>query len=171
MKLPRTILNIGHYTLAAALACSLLGCGLLQEKPASEDDIEIVELTKKPLPPEKSEKLLKEVGSNWLYGQGVGETALNVGTSVIFPPYAIYYLGNMAISASGYEPLYVTNALPEEHKEAYDGAYGSVTGAPGKFAAAIAGEEYRTQAAAKESIKKVLKESPQGDADRLEEQK
>lgn len=142
-----------------ALGASLVisGCGVIREKPPEEGDHEIIELVKKPISPEKSGELLKQTGGNWFYGQGIGETAVNVGTSVVFPPYAIYYLGNMALSVAGYEPLYVTNALPEDSRDAVNGVYSGVTSAPGRLTAAVAGEEFRTKPAARARIKEVLK--------------
>jgi len=101
--------------------------------------------TSKPLPPEKAEELLDEVGTNWLYGQGMGATVLTVGTFLVFPPYGLYILGNSLISLAGYEPLYISNALPDEDKKSFDSIYDGVTSAPGQMAAAIAGEDFRSE--------------------------
>ena len=94
--------------------------------------------------------IAKEAGGNWLYGQGVGETAVAAGGIFVFPPYALYLLGNAALSYSGYEPLYVSNALPEDAKASWNQTYETVTSAPGKLNAAIAGEEFRSQDLIKE---------------------
>lgn len=142
---------------AGSALIGLSGCGVIREKPPAENDAEIMELVKKPISTEKSGELIKEAGGNWFYGQGLGETALNVGTSVVFPPYAIYYLGNMALSATGYEPLYVTNALPEEDREAVNNVYSGVTSAPGRLTAAVSGQEFRTEPVARDRIKEVLR--------------
>jgi hypothetical protein len=116
---------------------------------------------KKPLPPEQTEELLSTVGENWLFGQGFGETVLGVGLVVAFPPYAIYLLGNAAISYAGYEPLYITDALPEEPRQQWSTVYSSVTGVPGRISAALAGEEYRTKELARDEIKAALRAPPQ----------
>lgn len=108
-----------------------------------------------PIPPEKiNEKnageIAKEAGGNWLYGQGVGETAVAAGGIFVFPPYALYLLGNAALSYSGYEPLYVSDALPENAKASWNNAYENVTSGPGRLNAAIAGKEFRNQELIKE---------------------
>jgi len=117
----------------------------------------------KPLPPEKGQELLGEAGANWWYGQGLGETALNVGAVVAFPPYAIYLLGNAALSLSGYEPIEFSNALPEAPREQWRSVYEGVTESPGRVTAAIAGEEFRSKERAAARIKEVLREDEQTD--------
>ena len=119
--------------------------------------------TSNPLPPEKGKELLAEMGGNWLYGQGLGETTLNVGAIVLFPPYAIYLLGNAAISLSGHAPLHFSDALPGEVHDNYLSLYDNVTSAPGRVSAAVAGEEFRTNERANENLQKVLA-SIKGDA-------
>ena len=139
--------------LVGSLAISLLGCTL---KKKAEPDPALAAATGKPLPPEKSEEVLNQMGENFIYGQGVGETAMNVGGVILFPPYAIYLLGNAALSLSGYEPLSVSDALPEEEGKAYREAYDSVTSGPGRVAAAVAGKEFRTKEVIKEDYKRIL---------------
>ncbi len=136
----------------------LSGCGLIKKQQPSDEDLNaaVVRASKTPMPPEKTKELLNEVGSNWLFGQGVGETAVNIGTAVIFPPYLIYLLGNAALSISGYEPITVSKMLPDEAGKNWSATYDTVTSGPGKVAAAIAGEEFRTDELAKGRIKKVL---------------
>ncbi len=111
---------------------------------------------KRPLTPEESNELAGEVGGNWLYGQGFGEALVSIGGIVLFPPYAIYLLGNGAISLSGYEPLYVTNLLPEAPRDGYNQFYDTVTSGPGRLSASFARKEYRTQEVIKERYKKIL---------------
>lgn len=130
----------------------LSGCSLLKEKEPDP----ALDFMKRPLTPEENQELTSEVGSNWLYGQGFGETAVAVGGIVLFPPYALYVLGNGALSLSGYEPLYVTNLLPEKPREEYNNVYSGVTSGPGRLSAAIAGEEYRTTDVVRERYKKIL---------------
>ena len=102
-----------------------------------------------PLPQPKTEAeahaMLKSTGEDWLYGSGVGVTAANVGGTILFPPYGIYVLGNSLLSLSGYEEIRITDALPEEERKSWDEIYTSVTSAPGKVAAAMAGSEFRSE--------------------------
>ncbi len=147
------------------LLSSLLSCGVIQEKTDPADTmtgIDVREVTQKPLTPEQSGELLGEVGNNWLYGQGVGETALMVGTSIVFPPYALWVLGNAALDVSGYEPLRVSDALPEQEGKAWKDTYDAVTSSPGRLSASLAGEEFRSQEVAKERIERVLKKDDAG---------
>ena len=126
----------------AVILMTLSSCSVLQK----EDDPQMSlakDSVQKPLSPEKTEELMGKVGGNWLYGQGLGETALTVGTIFAFPPYAIYVLGNGALSVAGYKPLHVTDALPEDARDGWNSVYDSVTGAPGHVAASVAGKEYR----------------------------
>lgn len=128
------------------------GCSLLKEKEPDPT----LDFMKRPLTPNETNELAGEVGGNWLYGQGFGEAVTAVGGVVLFPPYAIYLLGNGIISLSGYEPLYVTNLLPEEPRDGYNQFYDTVTSGPGRLSAGIAGEEYRNQEIIKERYKKIL---------------
>lgn len=113
---------------------------------------------RKPMSTEQSKRVLGEVGKNWLYGQGVGETAATIGTIAVFPPSAFVFLGNAALGLSGYEPIRVGDFLPEDAAEVWDAGYGSITSAPGRTIAAIGREEYRDQEVASERIKGVLEE-------------
>lgn len=97
----------------------------------------------KPPSPEEAAELLEKEGGNWFYGPGLGSTMLNVGACVLFPPYALYLLMNYGLEASGYEPLYVTDALPEGPRDGVKEVYREVTSVPGKVTSAVAGEEFR----------------------------
>ena len=136
----------------------LSACSLLEKEETPEQPIDLKAVVSKPLPPEKTEELLSETGSNWFYGQGVGETALTAGAIFAFPPYAIYVVGNGVLSLSGYKQIRVTNALPEEERDAWNSAYDTVTSGPGRMTAAMAGKEFRTKEVAKEKIYGILKE-------------
>ena len=95
------------------------------------------------LTPEQAEEVLVEAGNNWLYGAGLGRTALNVGTTVVFPPYGIYMLTTGLLSLGGYKDVYVTDLLPEEHRLGWNEAYQGVTAVPGRLVASLAGKEFR----------------------------
>jgi hypothetical protein len=115
-----------------------------------------MDIVGKPMPPDKAKEVLSEIGQNFAYGPGLGDAALNVGTAVVFPPYAIYLLGNALLLFSGYEPVTVASLLPEEDGKAWSRAYDSVVSGPGKVAAAVAGREYRSQEVADERMRQVL---------------
>ncbi len=136
------------------------GCGILQKQKPNSEDAELkkfaVQASEKPLPPEKTKEVLSEVGANWWYGQGLGETALNVGTVIVFPPYALVLIGNAALSLSGFEPVSISDALPEKGREAWRTVYNGVTEAPGRVTAAIANEEFRSKETAGERLKEVV---------------
>ena len=108
--------------------------------------------------PEQSREVLSEAGRNWLYGNGVGQAAVTAGTIAAFPPYAVYVVGNSILSLSGYEELRITDALPESGRREWDEVYDGVTSGPGRFAAAVSGEEFRTPERAEESFARVLRD-------------
>ena len=85
---------------------------------------------------------LQGASSRWFYGPGFGRTLTNVATAVIFPPYAIYLLGNAGLAIAGYQPLHVTDALPNPAKEHIVSAYDGVTSVPGRVTSFVAGREY-----------------------------
>lgn len=93
--------------------------------------------------PEEAQEILQDAWYSWIYGQGVGRTALNVGTVVLFPPYALYLLGNAGLQFAGYEPLYVTDALPEQSRKVVLSGVDEITSVPGRLNAAVFREEFR----------------------------
>jgi hypothetical protein len=137
-----------------AMIVVLSGCGLFRERPVEEPSP--FDLVGKEMPPEQAKAVLSEVGQNFAYGSGLGDTALAVGTVVVFPPYAIYLLGNAVLSLSGYEPVTVSSLLPEEQGKAWSSAYESVVSGPGKVVAAMAGHEYRSKEVADEKLRTVI---------------
>lgn len=149
--------SIGASVFIIALLFPLVisGCSMLKERPKTEnDDFSIIG---KEIPPKEAKKVLREVGQNFAYGPGLGDTVLNVGAVVIFPPYAIYLIGNAALFLSGYEPITVSSVLPEEDGRVWSESYDRVVSGPGKVAAAMAGHEYRSRQVADERMQTVLK--------------
>lgn len=136
--------------------CFFSACGVIKERPESKPS-EIAAL-QKPLPPEKAKEVLNEVGGNFAYGPGLGDAAVNIGTVVAFPPYAIYLLGNGILSLSGYEPVTVSSMLPEETGKAWSDGYDTIVSGPGRFVAAATGHEYRTSDVGAARLQKVLAE-------------
>lgn len=150
--------------LLAVTTVSITACGVIRERPESKPSS--MDIVGKPMPPEKAKEVLSEIGQNFAYGPGLGDAALNVGTAVVFPPYAIYLLGNALLSLSGYEPVTVASLLPEEDGKAWSRTYDSVVSGPGKVVAAMAGREYRSQEVADERMREILQSI--NEADRTE---
>jgi hypothetical protein len=148
--------QVGLFFLALSVS---VGC-----TPRQSPDPDPAQIAKQaalnPLSPEEADAMLGDVGENWLYGNGLGETAIAVGSVVAFPPAAIYWLGNVALSAAGYEPIGVSTVLPEEEKAQWNGIYDGISGAPGRVSAAIAGKEFITREHAKERLDKYLPPVP-----------
>ena len=113
----------------------------------------------RPLSQEESKELMGDVAGNWFYGQGLGSSALTLGTIVVFPPYAVLALGNVILNLSGYESIGVGTVLPEEQKESWDSFYDSVTSGPGRFTSAVAGKEFVTNDMAKQTIARYLEKT------------
>ncbi len=134
-------------------------CGTIFRKSEPDPQSQFQITAAPTVPPDKAPDFLKEVGSNFVYGQGLGETALTAGTVAVFPPFAVWVLGNAALSLGGYEPLRVSDALPEESKEAWVNTFDDVTSGPGRVSAALAGEEFRTKEVAKEKLKQYIVEN------------
>ena len=105
--------------------------------------LDLQRMAANPLPPERAAETLSELGENWMYGHGMGETLVAVGLIAAFPPFAIYALGNAALDLSGYSPLYVTDLLPARQRYAWREGFDGFVAGPGKLAAAIGGEEFR----------------------------
>lgn len=98
----------------------------------------------KPPTYEEVRSQFSERGRGWFYGAGLGKTIGNIGAAVAFPPYLAYLVGNAGLSLAGYEPLYVTDLLPEEEGQGVQQVYDAVTSVPGLVAARVAGEKFNT---------------------------
>lgn len=134
----------------------LVGCSTVGDSGGNVD-LNYLSLAKRPLPPEESKELLADLGKNWLYGNGLGGTALNVGMIVTFPPYAIYVVGNACLSMAGYKEIGLGSVLPDRGREAWEDLYDGVTSGPGRFTSAIAGEEYRSRELARIKLDRYLR--------------
>jgi hypothetical protein len=110
-----------------------------------EVDRGIMHTVNNPVSDDEAKDMLVTGSKNWALGNGLGDTALKVGTSIVFPPYLIYLLGNGAIEMAGYHGVYVTDALPDNAREGWNGMYDSVTSLPGRALATASGSEYRTK--------------------------
>ncbi len=136
----------------------LAGCGIIHKKPeASADEMALVGRS---IPPEQAGEILDELGSNFVYGPALGETAVNLGTVVMFPPYALYLVGNALLSFSGYEPVTVSSLLPDEEGKQWSDAVDWVFSGPGQFVAAVAGRESRSREVAEAKVRTILESLP-----------
>jgi hypothetical protein len=133
---------------------TLMGCGVIKERPESEPSSFAV--VGKPMSNEQAKETISEIGGNFAYGPGLGDAAVQVGTVVVFPPYALYLLGNAVLSLSGYEPVTVSSLLPEEKGKAWSRTYDSAVSGPGKVVAAMAGHEYRSREVGDEKMRALL---------------
>lgn len=140
------------------------GCGIIKEKPA--EDPSIVKAASTTMTPEQANKVLETAASDWAFGQGVGDTAFNVGAVMVFPPYLAVVLGNAALSLGGYEPITVSGMLPEEEGRVWSHTYDSIASSPGRATAAVGGREYRTPEVIKDDMRKLLSENEALQADR-----
>jgi len=140
---------------------SFLLSGCFLKKKESADSLDLVQMASDPLSPEETRGVLREVGSNWVFGQGVGDTAVTVGSVLLFPPYGLFVLANAVADISGYEPVRISDALPEPEREAWTSFYQDVTSGPGRLNAAIAGKEFRTQDSARQRLEERLEKTSQ----------
>lgn len=153
-------MNMRLAVMIALCPCALcVGCAAAGS--SSRSDSTLSTAISQPLSPDETQELLGEVGENWLYGQGLGETAAAVGAIAVFPPYSLWVAGNAIASMSGFEPIELSDALPEEEAQTWRETYDAITSAPGKASAAIAGEKFRSKEVAKERIQKFLKRREQ----------
>lgn len=136
-----------HLLLIVVLALPMLlftGCSsIFREKEIK--DTTFADTVSSSLSEEEAQGALATGTQNWFYGQGLGDTTTKVVSSVIFPPLAIYFLGNTALNLAGYEGVYVTDAFPEPYKSGTVGIYESVTSVPGRVTSTIAGSEYKSR--------------------------
>lgn len=107
---------------------------------------------------EQAKDVLGIVGGNFAYGSGLGDVALNVGTAVVFPPYALYLLGNAVLSVSGYEPVTISSLLPEEDGKQWSETYNTFVSGPGRVVAAMSGHEYRSPEVAEQRLSAVFRD-------------
>jgi len=153
------LLKGGGIVVGSLLLVSVTGCGIIKKKP--EDQPDEFAAVGKGMTDEQAKAVLGEVGSNFAYGPGLGDTAVNVGAVILFPPYILYILGNTALSLTGYEPVTVSSMLPEEQGRAWSNGYDTLVSGPGRMVAAVAGREYRSRDVAREKLKAALETKPE----------
>ena len=106
---------------------------------------EIIADASRPRTGDEAVQEFNELGKSWLYGHGLGRSLGNIGTSILFPPYALYLLGNTGLSLAGLPQLQITKLLPETPREHALEAYDGVTSVPGRVLALINSEEFRAE--------------------------
>jgi len=136
----------------------LTGCGVIKEKPPAQ--VDELDLVGKEIPPEQAQEILGEVGDSFVYGPSLGETITNVGVAILFPPYALYLVGNAILSVSGYEPVTVSSLLPEEEGKKWGDTVDTVMSGPGRMVAAMAGREARSREVTEEKMRQILTKLP-----------
>lgn len=104
---------------------------------------EIADKAASPNAQKEMQTTLDDFMYRWFYGQGLGATSLNVGTVVLFPPYALYLLLNAGLGLSGYEPIQPLSYVPGEPGDYVRASYDAITGVPGRATAGIAGEPFQ----------------------------
>lgn len=135
-----------------------VGCGVIKEKPPAK--VDEMDLVGKEIPPEQAQEILGEVGDSFVYGPSLGETMTNVGVAILFPPYALYLVGNAILSLSGYEPVTVSSLLPEQEGKQWGDTVDTVMSGPGRMVAAMAGREARSREVTEEKMRQILAKLP-----------
>jgi len=97
----------------------------------------------KPPTADELQEGLSEFGHRWFFGPGFGRTAVNVGTAVVFPPYALYLVGQAVTRMAGYEPYTISDAIPEPLHSPSMVVYEGVTDAPGLLNSFLFGEQFQ----------------------------
>ena len=150
--------RVGVLLLIGSLVVS--GCGTVFKKrpPTKKTSMDLIG---EPIPPEQAKEVLSEVGKNFAYGTGLGDTALNVGAIVVFPPYAIYVVGNALLAVTGYETITPSKVLPKKAGESWAETYDTIVSGPGRVVAALAGHEYRSEVVKEQKLQAVFKKIEQ----------
>lgn len=85
---------------------------------------------------------MEAMGDWWFFGPGIGHTILNLGSVVVFPPYALYLLGNATLALTGNEPVRIIDIFPSGPKEVVNEAIDGVCSVPGRMTSLIASRPY-----------------------------
>lgn len=138
----RTPEQLAHAEIQLHAQRTELALNLDPSKPLSAEDWEKLQNAT----PEELQSELKQYGDRFLYGPGLGTSMTNIGAIAVFPPYAIYLLGNAGLSLAGFQQLYITSILPESPRKHVLDFYDGVTSVPGRLSALVAGKEYQEPA-------------------------
>lgn len=128
------------------LFLSIVSCSAAKENSNPKiNELSLKQLSETTKDQEKNQEKLDRYMDNWFYGHGLGQSITNIGTVVIFPPYALYLLGNAGLTLAGYQPLYLSSMLPEESKVVVLTPYNSLTSIPGRITSTLAGKDFNEQ--------------------------
>lgn len=105
----------------------------------------VQKIAAEPLSPKETGEVVDTALTNFFYGPGLGETALDVTGAMLFPPYAMVLIGQTLVRLAGYESPRFIEIFPDQQQHAYDVTMDAVYSGPGRLVAAAAGEEYRTR--------------------------
>jgi hypothetical protein len=105
----------------------------------------VQKIAAEPLSPKETGEVVDTALTNFFYGPGLGETALDVTGAMLFPPYALVLIGQTLVRVAGYESPRLIEMFPEEQQQSYDETMDMVYSGPGRLVSAAAGEEYRTR--------------------------
>lgn len=115
-------------------------------------EFDMKKVSEEPLSPTETRAMMGDLGESWLYGSGVGETAIAVGSVVLFPPMALVYAGNSALSMFGEEPVTLWRFMPDEQAQSARDAYSTFVSTPGRVSAVVAGEQFHDQQRIRERL-------------------
>lgn len=119
--------------------------------PTSPPDTPVLTLERvqkiaaEPLSPKETGEVVDTALTNFFYGPGLGETALDVTGAMLFPPYAMVLIGQTLVRLAGYDSPRFIELFPDEQQQAYDDTMDVVYSGPGRLVSAAAGEKYRTR--------------------------
>ncbi|HMO02232.1 MAG TPA: hypothetical protein PKA79_04475 [Oligoflexia bacterium] len=132
-----------------------LGCGIIRKKEENSFP-PVKEIITTPLSAEEHNELLRETTRNIFYGEALGRTAVAAGSTIVFPPAALYWLGNLALDLAGYETIGPASFMPPEAGKEAQSLYVAIVSAPGRIVATAAGQNFRDQKSADQKIKNIL---------------
>jgi hypothetical protein len=124
----------------------LSACSLSQDSSTSSVSKSLLtKIEQNPLEQHEAEELNGRVIDSFVYGEGLGDSAVKVGAAVAFPPFIFVLLGNAALTASGYEPIGISTVLPEDASKQWQAMYSGVVSVPGKITATAANRDFVAQ--------------------------
>lgn len=138
-------------------------CSYLLKPKTSKVKLSDVKLALSKATEKDYEEIVDTASNSWFYGEGLGEAAVNVGTTVAFPPYAIYLLGNTVLDLAGYEKIGVSTFLSNDSKQKWRKAYSGVVGIPGSLTAVASSKQFVDSEEAEEKIVKIINKINQRD--------
>ncbi len=131
-------------------------CSCSTQQQGSSHSKVVDDLIKDPLTEDETVEVLDQSAQNWFYGNGLGDTAFKIGTSVLFPPVALVWLADVGMQATGTGSVSLKAVLPEDTSDTIIENYQAVVSVPGKVTSLVAGKEFRDQERGEAIIRNVL---------------